>query len=39
VTGALLSVKFAINVSQNTIKWLLFVMVSIACGGAFFYET
>jgi uncharacterized membrane protein YfcA len=38
VTGALLSVKFAINVSQNTIKWLLFVMVSLACGGAFFYE-
>ena len=36
VTGALLSVKFALNVSQNTLKWLLFVMVTLACGGAFF---
>lgn len=36
VAGAMLSVKFALNVSQNTLKWLLFVMVTLACGGAFF---
>ncbi|MCH7742466.1 MAG: sulfite exporter TauE/SafE family protein [Proteobacteria bacterium] len=34
VTGAMVSVRFAINVSQNTLKWLLLVMVSITCGAA-----
>ena len=36
VAGAMLSVKFALNVSQNTLKWLLFIMVTLVCGGAFF---
>ena len=38
VAGASLSVKFAINVSQSTLKWLLFIMVSITCGAAFFLK-
>lgn len=37
VTGAMVSVKFAVNVSQNTLKWILFVMVSLTCGGALFF--
>ncbi|MCB1645264.1 MAG: sulfite exporter TauE/SafE family protein [Pseudomonadales bacterium] len=37
VTGASLSVKFAITVPQNTLKWLLFVMVSLTCGAALFF--
>lgn len=37
VIGAMVSVRFAINVSQNTLKWLLFVMVSISCGAAMFF--
>lgn len=37
IAGAWLSVRFAINVSQNTLKWLLFVMVSASCVGAFFF--
>ena len=37
IAGAMLSVRFAINVSQNTLKWILFVMVSITCVGAFFF--
>jgi len=36
VVGASLSVKFAINVSQSTLKWILFVMVAISCVGAWF---
>ena len=36
IAGAMLSVRFAINVSQNTLKWLLFVMVSLTCLGAVF---
>lgn len=36
VAGALASVKVAINVSQNTLKWALFVMVSISCVAAMF---
>ena len=34
--GAWLSVRFALKVSQNTLKWLLFVMVTVTCTGAFF---
>ncbi|MDP7145686.1 MAG: sulfite exporter TauE/SafE family protein [Pseudomonadales bacterium] len=38
VIGAWLSVKFAISVAQNTLKWILFIMVSITCTVAFFYK-
>jgi uncharacterized protein len=34
VAGASLSVKFAVSVPQNTLKWLLFVMVTLTCAGA-----
>lgn len=34
VIGAMISVRFAITVSQNTLKWLLLVMVSIMCVAA-----
>ena len=34
VIGAWASVRFAINVSQNTLKWILFAMVSVTCAGA-----
>ena len=34
VIGAMISVRFAITVSQNTLKWLLLVMVTITCGAA-----
>ncbi len=34
VAGAFISVRFAIKVSQNTLKWLLLIMVSITCGAA-----
>jgi len=37
VAGASLSVRFAISVSQNTLKWILFVMVILTCGGAYFF--
>lgn len=37
VVGASLSVRFAISVSQNTLKWILFVMVILTCSGAFFF--
>lgn len=37
VVGAMLSVRFAITVAQTTLKWLLFIMVSLTCGAAFFY--
>ncbi len=37
VIGALVSVRFAVNVSQNTVKWILFTMVSLTCGGALFF--
>ena len=37
VVGASLSVRFAISVSQNTLKWILFVMVTLSCGGAMFF--
>lgn len=37
VLGATISVHFAIRVAQSTLKWILFVMVSITCGAAFFY--
>lgn len=37
VLGATLSVRFAIHVAQTTLKWILFVMVAISCGAAFFY--
>lgn len=38
VIGATLSVRFAIHVAQTTLKWILFVMVTITCGAAFFYS-
>ena len=38
VLGAWLSVKFAISVAQNTLKWIVFIMVSITCTVAFFYK-
>jgi uncharacterized membrane protein YfcA len=34
VIGAMISVRFAIKVSQNTLKWLLLIMVTITCGAA-----
>jgi uncharacterized membrane protein YfcA len=37
IIGAMLSVRFAINVSQNTLKWILFAMVSLTCGGALLF--
>ncbi len=36
VAGAMASVRFTINVSQNTLKWILFVMVTATCVGAVF---
>ncbi len=38
IAGAMLSVRFAINVKQNTLKWILFVMVSLTCAGALFID-
>jgi len=35
VTGAMISVRFAIRVEQTTLKWILFVMVLLTCGAAF----
>jgi uncharacterized membrane protein YfcA len=37
VVGASLSVKFAISVPQNTLKWLLFIMVMLTCAGALLF--
>ncbi len=37
VVGASLSVRFAITVPQSTLKWILFVMVSLSCGAALFF--
>ncbi|XOV88414.1 MAG: sulfite exporter TauE/SafE family protein [Pseudomonadota bacterium] len=37
VAGAMLSVRFAITVAQTTLKWLLFVMVTLTCGAALFF--
>ncbi len=34
IAGAMASVRFAINVSQNTLKWILFAMVTVTCAGA-----
>jgi len=34
ILGAMASVRFAINVSQNTLKWILFAMVTASCAGA-----
>ena len=36
IAGASLSVHFALKVGQNTLKWILFIMVSATCAGAFF---
>lgn len=36
VAGAMASVQFAINVPQTVLKWVLFVMVLITCGAAYF---
>ena len=33
ILGAMAGVRFAINVSQNTLKWILFVMVTATCAG------
>jgi hypothetical protein len=38
VTGTSLSVRFAISVSQNTLKWFLFIMVTLTCVGALLYS-
>jgi len=38
VVGASMSVRFAISASQNTLKWLLFVMVVLACSGAYLFD-
>lgn len=35
VAGAMLSVQFAISVSQAVLKWVLFVMVVLSCVGAY----
>lgn len=37
VIGAIVSVRFAISVAQTTLKWLLFIMVTLTCGAAFFF--
>ena len=36
IAGASLSVNFALKVSQNRLKWILFIMVSATCIGAIF---
>ena len=36
VAGAMISVKFAIKVPQSVLKWVLFVMVLITCGAAYY---
>jgi uncharacterized membrane protein YfcA len=36
IAGAMASVRFAIKVSQNTLKWLVLVMVIATCAGAAF---
>ena len=36
IAGAWLSVHFVLKVSQNTLKWILFIMVSATCAGAVF---
>lgn len=36
VIGAMVSVQFAIKVPQAVLKWVLFAMVLISCGGAYF---
>ena len=38
VAGATLSVRVAINVPQNALKWLLFVMVTLTCVGALLFD-
>jgi hypothetical protein len=34
VAGAVVSVRFAISVSQATLKWILFIMVTVSCAAA-----
>lgn len=36
VAGAIVSVRFAISVAQTTLKWMLFAMVTLTCGAAWF---
>lgn len=36
VAGAMVSVQFAISVPQTVLKWVLFLMVLLACAGAWF---
>lgn len=38
VVGTSLSVKFAISMPQNTLKWFLFIMVTLTCVGALLYS-
>ena len=37
ILGAIVGVRFSINVDQNRLKWFLFVMVIITCAGAVFF--
>jgi hypothetical protein len=37
MTGSYFSVRFAVRVSQNTIKWFLFVMTLVSCVAAIFF--
>jgi uncharacterized membrane protein YfcA len=37
ILGAIVGVRFSINVDQNRLKWCLFVMVIITCAGAVFF--
>jgi len=34
VAGAVVSVRFAVSVSQTTLKWFLFIMVTVSCAAA-----
>ena len=36
--GAMASVRFAVNVDQRVMKWLLFVMVCLTCGSALLFS-
>lgn len=36
VAGAMISVQFAVKVPQSVLKWVMFVMVVLTCGAAYF---
>lgn len=38
VSGAMVSVRFAVSAPQNTLKWIVFAMVCLTCGGALFFK-